>query len=176
MQLIKQMHLDQTLTNARTEQLFKYKYYLKNTDVIRQYLNYLIILKLSIVLILTAFQNVHKIFHHNNNNNILQCLLLLCNELFSYWRKSLLAKISNSVRNKFLEIIIDLKRQKREILNGKGTFFTTITAKLYASGAEYFTNPMNQFCQGQLQVRNLLTPRYNCTKTEIWRAFNEDIN
>lgn len=87
---------------------------------------------------------------------------------------SLLAQTSDSIRNKFSEIFMDTRRQKRGILNGAGTLFKAITGNLDASDGEFFTDSINKLNQGQLQIENLMKNQITVTSS-VMKTFNETV-
>lgn len=68
---------------------------------------------------------------------------------------SLLNQTSNPVKDKFMEIHMDVKKHKHIILDATRTLFKAITENWDASDSEYSINRINELNKGHLQVRNL---------------------
>lgn len=77
----------------------------------------------------------------------------------------LLTQTLNSLKEKFSEVTIYTKRQKRGLIDGVGSIIEAITGNLSDWG--FFSNSINQLNQGQLQVETLCKNQINATKSVV---------
>lgn len=76
---------------------------------------------------------------------------------------SLLGYISDSMKDKLSEVLLNTKRLKCGILNGTGTLFKVI----FVTNGEYFTDIINKLNKGQPQIEILLKSQMSVTLKDI---------
>lgn len=87
---------------------------------------------------------------------------------------TLLTQISDSIKDKFKEVLMDTRRHKRGLVDGLGSIFKSITGNLDASDGQFYTDSINKLNQDQHQMENLLKNQISVTISVI-KSFNETI-
>lgn len=85
----------------------------------------------------TSIENAFQ----NNNGMLNASKGLIYQKEYVHYASSFCSDVQTHVNLSALiaETIMDSRRQKRKLISGIGTIFTTITGKLDASGGEFFT-------------------------------------